>query len=226
MSHSKRYNSNKEMAEKGKTLTIDEAIETLQKLQKAKFDETVELHAKLNINPEKTEQSVRSGVDLPHGTGKETKIAVFASNPEQIEEAKKAGASILGGEELVEKVKSSGSLDTDVVIASPDMMPQLAKIARILGPRGLMPNPKNETVTNDIPKTVEKFKKGKITFKNDKSGNVHLPIGKLSFENQKLRENFETARSAIEKAKPAGVKGKYLKSMFLTSTMGVSLRIE
>ena len=223
--HSKRYQANNNLTEKNKSYAVEEALELLKKSQKAKFDETVEVHFNLNINPEKTEQQVRSGVDLPHGTGKDVKVAVFAESQAELAEAKKAGAKEVGGEELIEKVRTAGSLEADVVVATPEMMPKLAKIAKILGPRGLMPNPKNETVTPRIAETVAKLKKGKINFKSDKGGNVHAPIGKISFEPEKLKENFEAFKKALEKSKPAGVKGKFIKGITLTSSMGIGLRL-
>ncbi len=222
---SKRVKENLKGLDTKKIYTLEEALNFLIESKKVKFDETVEAHLHLNINPEKTEQNVRGGADLPFGTGKKISIAVFSENPIKVEEAKKNGADIFGGEELIEETAKNGSLSADIVLATPGIMPKLAKVARILGPRGLMPNPKNDTVTLDIEKTIEKFKKGKIAFKNDKSGNIHAPIGKVSFSVDQLKENFEALKKAVEKARPNGVKGKYLRSISLSSTMGVGLKI-
>lgn len=222
---SKRSKSNKELVEKDKIYSIEEAIGIIQKFSKAKFDESVEAHFKLGINPEKTEQQVRGSAELPFGTGKEIKIAVFSDNPEKIAEAKAGGAVEAGGESLIEEIKAGKALNFDVAVATPEMMVKLAKIAKVLGPRGLMPNPKNETVTVKVAETIEKLKKGKISYKNDKGGNVHIAIGKVSFAPNNLMENFESAKKSIEKAKPEGVKGKFIRSIFLTSTMGAGVKI-
>ncbi len=222
---SKRFKENLNKIDKGKVYSLDEAIKILLDSKKAKFDETVEAHFNLNINPEKTEQAVRGGAELPFGTGKKIRIAVFSENSAQLEEAKKAGAEVTGGEELIEETGKKGSLDADIVLATPGIMPKLAKVARILGPRGLMPNPKNDTVTTEIGKIIDKFKKGKIAYKNDKGGNIHAPIGKLSFSAEQLKENFESLKKSVEKAKPVGVKGKYISSISLSSTMGAGIRL-
>jgi len=225
MRRSKRYRANQSLIEKNKIYTAQEAIGLLKKAQPAKFSETVEVHFHLNINPEKTEQQVRSGADLPHGTGKSVKVAVFSEDPAKLAAAQKAGAEVTGGESLIEKVRTAGALGADVAVATPDMMPKLAKIAKILGPRGLMPNPKNETVTEEVEKIVLKLKKGKVNFKSDKTGNIHVPIGKLSFDDKALAENYEVLKKTLDKLKPSGVKGKFLKSITLSSTVGVGVRI-
>lgn len=225
MKRSKRYRENIKTLEKDKIYDLQEAIELLKKSQKVKFDETVEAHFHLNINPDKSEQQVRAGVEFPHGTGKNVRVAVFTDDKGKAAEAKEAGAEIIGGEDLIEKTRTAGSLDVDVTVATPDMMPKLAKIAKILGPRGLMPNPKNETVTTDIAKAVNQLKKGKVNFKSDKSGNIHVPIGKLSFETGAIQENFEVLKKSLDKAKPAGVKGKLIKTTSLSSTMGIGIQI-
>jgi len=222
---SKRYRKNIEDLEKNKIYSVEEALELLKKSQAAKFDETVEAHFRLNINPEKTEQQVRSGAELPYGTGKSVKVAVFADGQAEVEAVKAAGAEIVGGENLIEEIRASGNLAADVAVATPEMMPKMAKIAKILGPRGLMPNPKNETVVKDVAKTVSLLKKGKVNFKSDKSGNVHVPLGKISFEMSALKENYEVLKKAVEKAKPGGAKGKFIKAITLSSTMGVGIRI-
>lgn len=225
MKRSKRYKKNLENLEKNKIYAIEEAVELLKKSQKANFDETVEAHFKLGINPEKTEQQVRGGVNLPHGTGRSVKIAVFTEDSGKQASAKKAGVEVIGGESLIEEIRASGNLNIDVAVATPDMMPKLAKIAKILGPRGLMPNPKNDTVTEDIEKTIEMLKKGKVNFKSDKSGNVHSLIGKISFDSVKILENYEALKKSLDKAKPSGVKGKFIRSITISSTMGLGYKI-
>jgi len=225
MYRSKRYKTNIASVEKGKIYPLDEAIDLLKKARAAKFQETVEVHFSLNINPGKTEQQVRSGVDLPHGTGKKVKVAVFTDNQSLAAAAEKAGAEIVGGESLIEKIQTAKSLDVEATVATPDMMPKLAKIAKILGPRGLMPNPKNETVTQDVAKAVTMLKKGKVNFKNDKSGNVHIPLGKISFDAANIKENYEVSKKALEKAKPKGIKGKFIRSIIMSTTMGVGVKI-
>jgi len=222
---SKRYQENRSQLEKGKRYPIEEALEIIKKAKKSNFDETIEVHFRLSSDPSKSDQQVRGNADLPHGSGKKVKIAVFTDNPDKKKEAKKAGADKIGGEDLIEKVKTKKSLDCDTVIATPDIMGKLAKIAKILGPRGLMPNPKNETVTENITKAVESLKKGKISFKNDKDSNVHIPIGKVSFTPAQLKENYQVILKAIEKAKPSQVKGKFINNITLTSTMGAGIRI-
>lgn len=222
---SKRYQENLKKMDKEKIYGIEEAIEILKSSSKAKFDETIEAHFHLSINPEKTEQQVRAGVELPHGTGKKVVVAVFTEDKDKAAEAKDAGAEIIGGDNLIEKTRTSGSLNADVTVATPDMMPKLAKIAKILGPRGLMPNPKNETVTVQVGKIVSQLKKGKVNYKSDKTGNIHVPVGKVSFESAALLENFDVLKKSLDKAKPATVKGKLIKSISLSSTMGIGIKI-
>jgi len=187
----------------------------------AKFDESVEVHIKTNVDPKKGEQQVRGTVALPHGTGKTKRVAVITSTSEK--EAKEAGADIVGGEELIEKFAKK--IDFDVLVATPEMMPKLAKVAKILGPKGLMPNPKTETVTTKIKEAVEALKKGRAAFKNDDSANVHQAVGKLSFEDAKLIENIKVFIEAIEKAKPAAFKGKLITNITVCSTMGNGIKI-
>lgn len=225
MKRSKRYRESIKNVDKNKHYSVDEAIELLKNTQKANFDETVEAHFNLNINPDKSEQQVRGNVELPHGTGKSVKVAVFADNEKTAAEAKKAGALIVGGDELIEKLQKKGNVDFDIAVATPEMMLKLAKIAKILGPKGLMPNPKNETVTRDVAKAVTGLLKGKINFKSDKTGNVHVALGKLSFEPVALRDNYEKLLKALEKTKPSGVKGKFIKSITLSSTMGPGIKL-
>lgn len=225
MRRSKRYKANQSLLEKNKVYPVKEAFALLKKSSSAKFDETVEAHFHLNINPEKSEQQVRSGTDLPHGTGRSVKIAVFTEDTSKLAAAQKAGAKITGGESLIEKIRTAGTLAADVTVATPDMMPKLARIAKILGPKGLMPNPKDGTVTEDVENAISRLKKGKVNFKSDKSGNVHVLIGKLSFDAEKIGENYQALKKALEKFKPAGVKGKFIKSAALSSTMGLGVRI-
>jgi large subunit ribosomal protein L1 len=227
MNHGKKYRAAAEKLDKNKTYPIDEALKLVKVNKIAKFDESIEVHIKLNIDPKKGEEQVRGTVVLPNGTGKSKKVAVITST--KAKEAKEAGADIIGGEELIEKVKSgkifSGKDKFDILVATPEMMPKLAPVAKILGPKGLMPSPKTETVTDKIKETVEMLKKGKISFKNDDTSNVHQVIGKISFEEKKLAENFKAFIEAIRKAKPASVKGKFILSVSVCSTMGPGIKV-
>jgi len=204
-------------------LSIADAIAQVKKSAVAKFDESIEVHIHLAIDPKKSDQQVRGVAELPHGTGKKMKIAVFTTT--QKKEAEAAGADLIGGEELVDKVKTSGKIDADIAIATPEMMPRLATIAKILGPKGLMPNPKNKTVTPKVKEVIEALKKGRADFKNDDSGNIHQVIGKKSFENEKLEENFKVFLDALRKSKPEAAKGKFIKAVAICSTMGKSVKI-
>lgn len=224
MKRSKRYKNAKEKIDKSKIYNIDEAVEFLIENAKTKFDESVEVHLRANINPKQADQLIRGSVVLPHGIGKEKKIAVFAEG-DKVAEAKEAGADLIGGEDLIEKIKQKKEIDFDVSVATPEMMRKLASIAKILGPKGLMPSPKTDTVTTDIKKTVEQLKKGKINFKNDDSGNVHQLVGKVSFGKDKLKENIMAYVQAIRDAKPSGVKGEFIKNVVVTSTMGVGIKV-
>lgn len=223
MKHGKKYRSVAEKMEKNKLYAIAEALQLVKEGKIAKFDESVEVHMRLGIDPKKGDQQVRAAVVLPHGVGKAKKIAVITST--KTKEAKEAGADIIGGEEFIEKIKS-GKLDGfDVLVATPEMMPKLAQVAKILGPRGLMPSPKTETVTDKIKEAVEMLKKGKFSFKNDSAGVVHQIIGKLSFDAKKLEENYAAFIEAVNKAKPAGSKGKYVVSVSICSTMGPGVKV-
>src|SRR3989339_283757 len=210
-------------SENNQEYPITEAIAEVKKNAKAKFDESIEVHARLAIDPKKPDQQVRGVAELPHGTGKKMKIAVFTTT--QKKEAEESGADIVGGEELIDKVKSSGKIDADIAIATPEMMPRLATIAKILGPKGLMPNPKNKTVTQKVKEIIESLKHGRADFKNDDSGNVHQVIGKKSFEDMKLEENFKAFMDALRKSKPEAAKGKFIKGVSICSTMGKSVKI-
>jgi large subunit ribosomal protein L1 len=222
MKRGKKYRGVAEKIEKDKIYSIEEAIKFIKENKIAKFDESVEIHVKTNVDPKKGDQQVRGTVILPHGTGNSKKVAVITSTHQ--DEAKKGGADIVGGEELIEKIAKK--IDFDVLVATPEMMPKLAKVAKILGPKGLMPNPKTETVTTKIKETVEALKKGKAAYKNDDSANIHLVVGKVSFEENKLAENIKTFVENLEKSKPAVVKGKFLINLTLCSTMGAGLRIK
>lgn len=208
-----------------KLYSPQEALELAKKTSTVKFDASIEVHCKLGIDPAKSDQAVRGTLTFPHGTGQTKRIAAFvdASNEKAAEEA---GADIVGGENLINDIASSGKIDFDVAIATPAMMPKLAKVAKILGPKGLMPNPKSETVTSDIKKTIAELKKGKVTFKNDDTGNVHQVIGKVSSETEKLLENFQALVEALRRAKPSSSKGVYLQSCTITSTMGPPVRVQ
>ncbi|NJK71002.1 MAG: 50S ribosomal protein L1 [Thermales bacterium] len=216
-------------ATKEKTfLPVEEAVELLQSLDHPQFKDgvSVELHFRLNINPLKSDQLVRSSLILPHGTGKTLKIAAFVTSDKEAE-AKKAGADIIGGDDLIAKIKKSEKIDFDVAVAEPAMMTKLPVIARLLGVAGVMPNPKNGTVGDDITKMIDLIKQGKVDFKNDKSSNIHLLVGKINkeFDSKKLVENINTAIEAVEKSKPEGVKKKYILTIHLASTMSPSIRL-
>jgi len=221
MKRSKKYKIVAEKIDASKVYDIDEAVKLVRESKIAKFDESVEMHVKLMIDIKK--EQVRGTVALPYGSGKDIKVAVITSTKEK--EAKEAKADIIGGEELIEKIKNSKAGDFNILVATPEMMPKLAKIAKILGPKGLMPSPKTETVTEKIKETVEQLKKGKSSFRNDGSGNIHQVIGKVSFDIKKLKENFESFKEAVGKAKPADHKGRLIKSISICSTMGPSIKI-
>lgn len=208
-----------------KKYSIEEAIELAKKLSKTKFDASVEIHFNLGIDPKKGDQQIRAAVSLPHGTGKTIKIAAFVT-PAKEKEVKAAGADYVGGEDLINEIKKTEKTDFQVAVAEPALMKDLSKIAKILGTRGLMPSPKNETITPNPAKAVEELKKGKISFKNDDTGNLHTVIGKISFDTNKLAENFAVLLDAIKKAKPSGSKGIYIKNVSLSSSMGPGIKVE
>ncbi len=223
MKRGKRYLKIKEKIDPNKMYTVDEAIDFIKENPAANFDETVDVVFRLGVDPRKSDQMVRGSVTLPHGTGKKMKILVFAKG-EKADEAREAGADYVGADDLIAKIQG-GWLDFDAVVATPDMMSAIGKLGRILGPRGLMPNPKTGTVTNDLKKVIADIKKGKVNFKVDKTGNLHGIIGKRSFDKEALKENFMTFYNAVLKAKPATSKGTYIKGVYLSSTMGPGLKI-
>jgi len=207
-----------------KVYTLSEALEVIKLNAKAKFNETVDVSINLDIDAKKTDQNIRGSLALPHGTGRTCRVAVVASEAKAAE-GKKAGADIVGGEDLIEKI-TKGEVDFDACIATPDLMAKMSKAARVLGPCGLMPNPKLGTVTNDVAAMVESLKKGRINFKNEKAGVVHVPVGKASFSVKQLQENIEAFLSELKNVKPSSVKGTYIKNMFISSTQGVSLMFQ
>ena len=221
---SKRVKQLLEKIDTKKIYSIEEATAVVKDLKSAKFDETVELALRLNVDPRHADQMVRGAVVLPHGTGKSVKVAVFAKGA-KADEAKEAGADIVGAEDLVEQIQG-GNIDFDIVIATPDMMGQVGKIGRILGPKGLMPNPKTGTVTMDVAKAVKNAKGGQVNFRVDKKGNIHAGIGKASFDAEKLAENLKTFVAAINKQKPAAAKGRYIQNGTLSLTMSPSIKLD
>ena len=203
---------------------VAEAVSLVKKAAVAKFDETIEAHIKLGVDGRHADQQVRGAVVLPHGTGKKVRVLVFAKG-DKVEEAQAAGADFVGGQELVPKIQNEGWLDFDVVVATPDMMGVVGRLGRVLGPKGLMPNPKAGTVTMDVTKAVNDIKAGKIEYRLDKTNIIHVPVGKASFTEEQLADNFHTLMGAIVKAKPAAAKGQYLRSVTITSTMGPGIKL-
>jgi large subunit ribosomal protein L1 len=224
MKHGKRYNEALKLIEHNKQYDPEEAIKLVKATGKAKFDETVELSVRLGVDPRHADQQVRGTVVLPHGTGKTMRVLVFAKG-EKAEEAKAAGADYVGEAELADKIKNENWFDFDVAVATPDMMGVVGKIGRILGPKGLMPNPKAGTVTTDVTKAIEEIKAGKVEYRVDKTAICHVPIGKVSFTEEQLSENMEALMSAIIRAKPSAAKGTYIRSLYLASTMGPGIRV-
>lgn len=220
----KKYQDSAKLVDKSNLYDVNEALDLVIKTAKANFDETVELAVRLGVDPRHADQQVRGTVVLPNGTGKEIRVLVLAKG-EKIKEAEAAGADYAGGEELVEKIQNENWFDFDVIIATPDMMGVVGKIGRVLGPKGLMPNPKSGTVTFDVEQAVKETKAGKVEYRVDKAAIINVPIGKVSFGVEKLAENFKTIAEAIIKAKPAAAKGRYLKSVTVASTMGPGIKI-
>ena len=224
MKMSKRYAESAKLIDKTKEYEIKEALEIIEKMPKTKFDETVELHVKLGVDSKHADQQVRGTVVLPNGTGKTQRVLVFAKGP-KAEEAEKAGADFVGAEELIPKIQNDNWFDYDVVVATPDMMGVVGRLGKVLGPKGLMPNPKSGTVTMDVTKAINEIKSGKVEYRLDKTNIIHLGFGKVSFGADKLAENYETIMNAIIKAKPAAAKGQYIKSIAIATTMGPSIFI-
>jgi large subunit ribosomal protein L1 len=220
----KAYAKALERVDKTKEYAVEDAVELARTVAPAKFDETVELAVRLGVNPKYADQMVRGAVVLPHGTGKSVRVLVFAKG-EKEREAREAGADFVGAEDMVEKIQG-GWLDFDTAVATPDLMGQVGRLGKILGPRGLMPNPKVGTVTFDVTRAVREVKAGKVEFKVDKAGNIHVPVGKKSFPADRLADNANTILEALVKAKPAGAKGQYLRSITVSTTMGPGIRID
>ena len=225
MKRGKRYQEAEKLIDKTKVYSAQEALDTIQKMPKPKFDETVELHVKLGVDSKQADQQVRGTTVLPNGTGKTQRVLVFAKGP-KAEEAKKAGADFVGAEELIPKIQKENWFDYDVIVATPDMMGVVGRLGKVLGPKGLMPNPKSGTVTMDVTKAINDIKSGKVEYRLDKTNIIHLGFGKVSFGTAKLLENYETIINAIIKAKPAAAKGQYIKSVAISTTMGPSMYID
>ena len=221
---SKRYAESKKLVDSNKEYDIKEALEIIEKMPKTKFDQTVELHVKLGVDSKHADQQVRGTVVLPNGTGKTQRVLVFAKGP-KAEEAEKAGADFVGAEELIPKIQNDNWFEYDVIVATPDMMGVVGRLGKVLGPKGLMPNPKSGTVTMDVTKAIKEIKSGKVEYRLDKTNIIHLGFGKVSFGAEKLAENYDAIMGAIIKAKPAAAKGQYVKSVSVSSTMGPGAKV-
>ena len=224
MKHGKKYQEAAKLVDRGTMYDTAEAIALVKKTARAKFDETVEVHIRTGCDGRHAEQQVRGAVVLPNGTGKTVRVLVFAKG-DKVSEAEAAGADHVGGEELIPRIQKEGWLDFDVVVATPDMMGIVGRLGKVLGPKGLMPNPKAGTVTMDVTKAINDIKAGKIEYRLDKSNIIHVPVGKTSFEESKLQENFDALMDAIVKAKPSALKGQYLRSITLATTMGPGVKV-
>ena len=224
MFRGKKYQESAKLVDKSKLYDVDEALDLATKTAKAKFDETVELHAKLGVDSRHADQQVRGAIVLPHGTGKTAKVLVFAKGP-KADEATAAGADYVGETDLCEKIQNENWFDFDVVVATPDMMGVVGRLGKVLGPKGLMPSPKAGTVTMDVTKAVNDIKAGKIEYRVDKNNIIHCPIGKASFGKEKLADNFDALMGAIIKAKPSAAKGQYLRSVVVSTTMGPGIKL-
>ncbi|MUV38070.1 50S ribosomal protein L1, chloroplastic [Lentibacillus sp. JNUCC-1] len=221
---SKKYQEAAKLVERSKSYDIKEAVELLKQTAKANFDETVEAAFRLGVDPKKADQQIRGAMVLPHGTGKTQRVLVFAKG-DKVKEAEAAGADFVGDQDMINKI-NQGWFDFDVIVATPDMMAEVGKLGRVLGPKGLMPNPKTGTVTFEIEKAVNDIKAGKVEYRVDKSANIHVPIGKVSFDNDKLIENFEAITDTLVKAKPQASKGTYVKNVVVASTMGPGIKVD
>ena len=221
---SKRYAESAKLVDSKKEYEIKESLEIIEKMPKTKFDQTVELHVKLGVDSKHADQQVRGTVVLPNGTGKTQRVLVFAKGP-KAEEAEKAGADFVGAEELIPKIQNDNWFDYDVIVATPDMMGVVGRLGKVLGPKGLMPNPKSGTVTMDVTKAIKEIKSGKVEYRLDKTNIIHLGFGKVSFGAEKLAENYDVVMNAIIKAKPAAAKGQYIRSVSVSTTMGPGLYI-
>ncbi len=224
MKRGKKYLENAKLVDRSVLYDAPEAISLVKKTASAKFDETIEAHIRTGCDGRHADQQIRGAVVLPHGTGKSVKVLVFAKNA-KADEAKAAGADFVGAEELIPKIQNEGWLDFDVVVATPDMMGVVGRLGRVLGPKGLMPNPKAGTVTMDVTKAINDIKAGKIEYRLDKTNIIHVPIGKASFSEEALNDNFQTLMGAITKARPSALKGQFLKSVTITSTMGPGIKL-
>ena len=224
MKHGKRYSEAAKLVDRAALYDVADAVALVKKTANAKFDETVELHVRTGCDGRHADQQIRGAVVLPNGTGKTVRVLVFAKGPKE-EEAKAAGADYVGGQELVPKIQNEGWLDFDVVVATPDMMGVVGRLGRVLGPKGLMPNPKAGTVTMDVAKAIADIKAGKVEYRLDKSNIIHVPIGKASFTEEQLMENFQTLADAIVKARPAALKGTFLRSVVIAPTMGPGVKL-
>ena len=224
MKHGKKYNDSKKLIDSLKQYDPEEAVALVKQTAKAKFDETIELSIRLGVDPRHADQQVRGTVVLPHGTGKKVRVLVFAKG-DKAKEALAAGADYVGDADLVQKIQTENWFDFDACVATPDMMSVIGRIARLLGPKGLMPNPKSGTVTMDLSKAVSDIKAGKVEYRVDKTAIVHCPIGKVSFDNDKLNENLKVLMEAVIKAKPAAAKGTYIRSLYMSTTMGPAVRV-
>lgn len=225
MSKGKRYTDALARFERTRLYSPVEAIDLVKALATAKFDETIELAVRLGVDPRRADQIVRGSLSLPAGTGRTLRVAVFASG-EAAAEARAAGADVVGADDLVARIEKEGFLEFDVAIATPDLMAQVGRLGRVLGPRGLMPNPKTGTVTNDVGRAVTEFRGGRVEYRTDRVGNVHVPIGKASFERQQLLDNFRAVVDELVRVKPAAAKGRYMRSVSVTSTMGPGVHVD
>lgn len=222
---SKRVRANSELVDANKVYTLEEAIELAKKTATTKFTGSIEVHVRTNIDPKKTDQAIRGSVSLPHGTGKTKRVAAFVTEAKE-KEAKEAGATVVGGEELIKQIKETEKTDFDIAIAEPAMMPKLAQVAKILGTRGLMPNPKTGTVSENIASMIKEIAGGRVSFKNDDSANIHQIVGKSDFDTAKLVENAKAFMDAVHASKPAAVKGQFLASVSINATMGPGIRVK